>query len=297
MGTTMVDGQRDAGSFRRQYGPWALVAGASDGIGECFARRIAGAGVHVALLARREPLLNELAGDLEATSGVQTRVIVGDLTGDDLMERVEAGTRDLDVGLLVYNAGAVHGAAKFHDQPVDHALGLVRLNCSSPVQLVHRFGGAMKERGRGGIVLMTSVAALAGSSYTASYAATKMFDLVLAEALWHEMAPAGVDVMAAIAGATRTPSMLSSNEAFESYPGLMEPDDVARGALAHLGDGPTWVAGETNRQAVAGLRALPRVQAINMMSAATASLYGLPEETVEGLEFSEMTDEDAGGAE
>ena len=180
-------------SFPQRYGPWALVAGASDGIGESFARRLAARGLNIALLARREALLRECAAAIEREHGVETRVIRADLTGPDLSERVFGATEDLEVGLLVYNAGAVHGARKLVEQPVEHALGLIDLNCRGPVLLAHHFAGRMVERGRGGIILNTSVAALSGSSYTAAYAATKSFDLILAESLWHELSPSGVE--------------------------------------------------------------------------------------------------------
>jgi len=284
----MASEHYDADAFRQRFGPWALVAGASDGIGESFARQLAGRGLNIALLARREALLEEVAADIRAQHGVETRVIVADLTADDLDERVVRGTEGLEVGLLVYNAGATHGARRFHDQPVEHALGLVNLNCRGPVLLSHRLGGAMRERGRGGILLLTSMAALAGSSYTASYNATKSFDLILAESLWHELGPYGVDVMAVIAGATRTPSMLRSNETFESYPGVMEAEDVASGALANLGRGPSWVAGMQNRETAAGLWPVPRTAVVNAMSEAASQLYDLPFTRVEGTGFQDL---------
>ena len=284
----MTSHPRDPDPFRERYGPWALVAGASDGIGESFARQLADRGLHVALLARREALLEEVASDIRAQHGVETRVIVADLTAGDLEERVVRGTEGLEVGLLVYNAGAVHGAKTFHDQPLDHALGLVNLNCRGPMILAHRLGGAMRERGRGGMLLLTSMAALGGSSYTASYNATKSFDLILAESLWHELAPRGVDVMAVVAGATRTPSMLNSNDAFENYPNIMEPSDVAAGALANLGRGPCWVAGASNRETAAGLWPLPRTAVVNGMSEAAAQLYDLPFTRVDGADFPDL---------
>lgn len=278
----------DPETFRNRFGPWALVAGASDGIGESFARQLAERGLHVVLLARREALLEEVAAGIRADHGVQTRVVVADLTADDLDERVARGTEDLEVGLLVYNAGAVHGAKHFHDQPIEHALGLVDLNCRGPVLLSHRLGGRMRERGRGGIVLLTSMSAMSGSSYTTSYCATKSFDLMLAEGLWHELGPQGVDVMAVIAGATRTPSMLSSNETFEDYPGIMESDDVASGALSNLGRGPAWIAGDTNREAAKGMLPVSRTGLINGMAEATAKLYDLPFVEMKGQDFGEL---------
>jgi short-subunit dehydrogenase len=284
----MTQDRLDPETFRRRYGPWALVAGASDGIGECFARQLAERGINLVLLARREPLLEELAAELRASHGVETRVLVADLTGRDLDERLSKGTDDLEVGLLVYNAGAVHGARKFHDQPVEHALGLVDLNCRGPILLAHRFGSAMRKRGRGGILLLTSMASLSGSSYTATYNSTKSFDMIFAESLWHELAPEGVDVMAVVAGATRTPSMLKSNPEFGDYPGIMEASEVAAGALRNIGRGPAWVAGGQNRAAAKGLSPVPRIAAINGMSQACAALYRLPFEAAEGIEFDKL---------
>ena len=284
----MAGDNYDAAVFRNRFGPWALVAGASDGIGECFARDLAERGLNVVLLARREAVLEELANDLRSTHGVETRVLVADLTGDDLDERVATGVEGLDIGLLVYNAGAVHGAKKFHDQPIEHALGLVQLNCRGPVLLAHRLGQGMRKRGAGGILLMTSMAALSGSSYTATYNSTKSFDMIFAESLWHELHPEGVDVMAVVAGATKTPSMLSSNPEFEDYPGIMDAADVASGALRNIGRGPVWVAGEQNRAAAQGLNPVPRIAAINGMSQACSTLYKLPFEEASGTEFGEL---------
>ncbi|MEN8159049.1 MAG: SDR family NAD(P)-dependent oxidoreductase [Myxococcota bacterium] len=271
-------------SFRERYGPWALVAGASDGIGEAFARGIAARGVNVLLLARREALLQELAARIRAEHGVEARPLVADLTGADLEDRIDEGTRALEVGLLVYNAGAVHGVGAFHELPRTHAEKLIALNCTGPVLLAHALGGAMRARGRGGIVLVTSMVALAGSAHVATYAATKAFDLILAQSLWHELQPSGVDVLGAVVGMTRTPSLLATEPHFPDGVEAMEPQDVAPGALDFLGRGPVWFAGETNRAASKGLAALPRPQLIDTMSRLTGSLYGLPHVAARGEE-------------
>jgi short-subunit dehydrogenase len=269
-------------TFRERYGPWALVAGASDGIGEAFVRRIAERGVNVLLLARREALLERLAAEIRAAHGVSVRPLVADLTAPELDARVAAATRGLEVGLLVYNAGAEHAAGPFHETSVAHALQLVALNCTGPVLLAHRLGGAMRARRRGGIVLVTSMAALAGSAYIAAYAATKSFDWILAQSLWHELRPHGVDAMAAVAGMTRTPSLLASQPRFPAGIAMMEPDEVAAGALDFLGRGPVWFAGPANRAAAKALSALPRSVAVDAMSRATASLYGFPHAEAHG---------------
>jgi short-subunit dehydrogenase len=271
--------------FRDRYGPWALVAGGSDGIGGCFARELAARGINLCLVARRAAVLESLAKDIRAERGVEVRTLALDLTDDGMVERLAEATADLEVGLVVYNAGAVHGAKKFLDQPLAHGLGLVRLNCVGPMSLAHHFGRRMRERGRGGVLLISSLAALSGASYIASYAATKSFDLIFAEALWHELAPDGVDVLCAVVGATRTPSMLSSNEKFEAYPGIMEPREVAAGALDHLGRGPSWVPGSANIAAARGMWPVSRVEVANAMSEKTAQLYGLPHTRVTGVDY------------
>jgi short-subunit dehydrogenase len=278
------------GGFAERYGPWALVAGGSNGIGECFARAIAERGVNIVLLARHESMLQRLAEDLQQSAGVEARVLVADLTAPDLEERVAAATADIEVGLLVYNAGAVHGVAAFHDRPVDQAVGLVALNCLGPVLLAHRFGGPMRARGRGGIVLLGSLISFAGSALVATYSATKAFDRILAEGLWRELRPHGVDVLGVVAGATRTPSMLASNELFASRGDLMDPDEVARGALAALGRGPIYVPGKGNRAAAHGMSPVSRVGLVNAMSRATAELYGLEDAAVDGVDFGDFGD-------
>ena len=146
----------------------------------------------------------------------------------------------------------------------------------------------MRERRRGGILLVSSLAALAGSSLTAAYNATKSFDLILAEGLWHELAPDGIDVLGALVGATRTPSMLASNPAFEDFPSLMEPVDVAEGALQALGEGPVWVAGAHNQALAGSLLPVSRVGIVSAMSRATAELYRLPFSEASGRDFGEL---------
>jgi short-subunit dehydrogenase len=164
-------------------------------------------------------------------------------------------------------------------------MNLIRLNCIGPVTLVHKLGNRMKERGRGGIILMSSMSGLAGGGFVAAYGATKSFEITLAEALWFELGSVGVDVLGLIAGATLTPSMARSGARFGSAgeqgasgPNTipMEPDEVASEGLAHLGKTPVWVAGEKNREAAKWLRAAPREQLVPAMSAAAARIYGLP---------------------
>jgi short-subunit dehydrogenase len=264
-------------TFAEKYGPWAVVAGASNGIGLAFARALGARGCRVVLVSRNEQALRDAAVDVEAAGAPETRLCVADLTAPDMADRVSDAIDGLDVGTLVYNAGAVHGAGTFHERPVDDALFLVDLNCRGPVLLARLLAPRLVARGSGAIVLMSSMAALAGSGYVAAYSATKAFDINLAEGLAIELRPHGVDAMCVLAGATATPALFASGAHVDPEQfALMEPDDVATGALDALGTTSFWVAGDANRANYEAMRSLPRAQVSSLMTQGSASLYGLP---------------------
>lgn len=261
------------------YGPWAVIAGGSEGIGLSFARQLAQAGVNLLLLARRLPVLEEARADLLADYDVEVRVHALDLTAADLDRELDTLVADLEVGLLIYNAGAQHGAGLFVEDELEKARQLIALNCHGPAVFCHRLGGAMRERGRGGIILVSSLSGFAGSAYTASYSAAKAYGINLAEGLYTEMAPAGVHVLCLVAGATDTPAMAASGLDFSAGAELgitpMQPDEVAAEGLAQLPHGPVHIAGEKNRETGALLRA-DREQAVQLLSLGAASLYDKP---------------------
>jgi short-subunit dehydrogenase len=259
-------------TFRERYGPWALVAGASAGLGEAFARALAARGLHLLLLARRGEALEALATELRAAHGVEVRTGAIDLGSPDVAERIERIVGTLEVGLLVYNAAA-SVIGPFVERPLAEHLRVVDVNCRGPLILAHRLGGAMARRGRGGVVLMTSLAASQGGPLIASYAASKAFNLVLAEGLWAELRDRGVDVLACRAGATRTPAYASSRPKKSIQ--LMDPERVVEQTLSALGRGPSLVPGFLNRLAAFVLgRLFPRRLAIQVMGRATRRLYG-----------------------
>jgi short-subunit dehydrogenase len=259
-------------SFHGRYGPWALVAGASAGLGEAFACALAARGLHLVLLARRADALDGVAAGLRARYGVEVRTAALDLGGAGLDEAVARATDGAEVGLLVYNAA--HSAiGPFLEAPLEEHLRVLDVNCRGPLVLAHRLGAAMARRGRGGIVLMSSLAASQGNPLITSYAASKAIDLVLGEGLWAELGARGVDVLACRAGATRTPGYAASRPK-RSVP-LMEADAVATAALDALGRGPSVVPGALNRVAAFAFgRLLPRRAAIRFMGRATRRLYG-----------------------
>lgn len=266
-------------SFPDRYGPWAVVLGASHGIGASFARQIAERDVNVVMVARPEDGLAAAAAEVRTETGVEIRPLEIDLTAPDMLGDLVAGTEDLDVGLVAYVAGGTDAVGRFVEGPAARPELIVRLNCLGPVQVCHHFGRRLLERGRGGIVLISSLAGVSGTAWTVTYSAAKAFDLVLAEGLWAELNPSGIDVVGLVLGNVRTPTLIGSGVTFDpdDFPG-MEPDDVAREGLDHLRDGPMWVVGDDNRALYDALRTLPRVDAVNAMSAGVRMQYGFNEE-------------------
>ena len=268
-------------SFARRYGPWALVAGASDGVGAEFAHELARRGVNVALLARRQGVLDEVAASIRAASGVETRTVAVDLADPDATARVRAATAGLDVGFLVYCAGADPGHATLLDGPIESATSLVQRNCTAPLQMVHHFAPPMVARGRGGIVILGSAAGFAGAPNMVAYAASKAFDMVMAEALWAELHEQGVDVLGLILGLTDTPALrrLRASLGHDDAPdaplaGAATPQEVVREAFENLASGPTWIVGEPLREGMRYVGSLPRGEAVKLMIQASAATMG-----------------------
>ena len=184
---------------------------------------------------------------------------------------VQRAAGDFDIGLLVINA-AWSPVGPFLEVDLASLLAAIDINCRAPVVLAHELGARMTARGRGGIIVMSSLAAETGAANVALYSATKAFDLVLAEGLWYELRERGIDVVAIRPGSTRTPGWQSSQPASGEIPGVMEPADVVREALAALGTTPSFVAGASNRAAEAMFRSMARRDVIELMSSITAQL-------------------------
>lgn len=260
--------------LRSAYGPWALIAGASAGIGAEFASQLAAAGLHILLVARRVDALEELAQSLRATHGVEVRTASIDLAAPNLLERTRAAVGDLEIGLLVYNA-AYTRIGPFLGQSLEDKLRILDVNCRGPVVLAHELGLGMARRKRGGIILLSSMAGLQGAPMLAMYGATKSFDRVLAEGLWDELRAEGIDVIACCAGATRTPTYEASKPVGDPAI-IMETGPVVKETLAALGKHPSFIPGMANRAAAFVMeRLFPRAAAIRTMGKATRKMYGI----------------------
>jgi uncharacterized protein len=262
-----------ATEFRDRYGPCALVAGSAVGLGREWSRQLAARGLDLILLDRDGGALAATAREIEAGHGVAVAAVTIDLARPDVAESLQAILAEREVGLLVYNA-ALGTVAPFLTLEPEHIHAMLAVNCAGPLLLARALVPAMVSRGRGGVIFMSSMSGNIGSAQLAVYAATKAFDLVAADALWAELRPQGVDVLVVQPGSTRTPGWLSSQPAGEEGMGLpvMEPADVVGEALDTLGVEPLLVPGEMNRQGAAAIAALPRRQAIELMSAVTGRL-------------------------
>jgi uncharacterized protein len=265
---------RDAPTFAERYGPWALVAGASDGIGAVFARAMGERGVNVALLARRQRVLEEVASSISVDTGVETRVLTVDLAAADAAGTIADAMSGLEVGMVMYCAGGDPNYEPFLATPLEEAVSMVQRNCVAPVQLCHQLAGPMVSRGRGGIVLVSSGAGLGGAPNMVAYGASKAFDIVLGEALWTELRSSGVDVLNVVLGMTDTPSlrqMLAKRGVLDSpddpspIPGAMTSEDTVSEVIANLENGPTWFVGETLREGARHLRSLDRNDAVRLL--------------------------------
>lgn len=259
--------------FAERYGPRALILGGSEGIGLAFAEKLAAAGLDLTLVARSAPALEAAAQAIGQSHSVQVETITLDLTGPDVQSRAAEIVGARDYGLVIYNAGATHGVGLFADEPVDHALNLVRLNCTGPIAFAHPALSAMRGRGRGGLLLISSMSGMAGSGYVATYAASKSFEIVLAEGLHWEMARDGVDVMCAVATLTDTPAMRRSGMVEVEGMVPMDPAAFAHDALTALGSAPLWYA--VGDAAVEAMRAAPRTATTAQASIISARLWGL----------------------
>lgn len=232
----------------QKYGPWAVIAGGSEGVGAGFARQLAEAGVNLILIARKPGPL-EATADAARDLGVQVTTLALDLTTPQSIDEIISATDHLDVGLLIYNAGANSYGSAFLDGDLSGFATVIDLNITTQLALVHHFGRRMRDAGRGGILLVGSMSGYLGAAQLSVYSGVKAFGRIFAESLWLELRDHGVDVCELVLGVTRTPAMQRAGLDFD-VPGLQvsEPDDVAREGLEHLADGPVWVAGGNARQ-------------------------------------------------
>ena len=237
-----------------RYGPWAVITGASDGIGREFAFRLAQAGFNLVLVARRRAALETVAIETAARHGVQNRVLSVDLGREESVESIQMQTSDLDVGLLVAAAG-FGTSGRLIDSHLEQETNLLNVNCRAVLGLSLHFGRRLAGRGRGGIILLSSLVGFQGTPYAANYSATKAYVQTLAEALHAELGSLGVDVLASAPGpvhsgfATRAGMQLNL---------ALKPEEVVQNTLDALGRKTTVVPGLLSKFLTYSLLPLPR---------------------------------------
>jgi short-subunit dehydrogenase len=235
-------------TFREKYGPTALVAGASEGMGAAYAHALGARGLDLVLIGRRRQPLEETTRRITEQFGVKVLPVICDLSAADAVQQINNAIGDLPIDFLVYNAASSYIGPYLATGLPTHK-GIAAVNMLTPLDMLHYFGGKMVGRHRGGIVIMTSIAGFQGSGYLATYAATKAFSRVLAEGLWYEWRPLGVDVIACCAGATATPNYLRTNPGKASVlePKPQLPEQVAEECLNRIGTTPSFVSGGGNK--------------------------------------------------
>jgi uncharacterized protein len=238
----------------QRYGPWAVVTGASDGIGQAFCRYLAAQGLHLVLVARREAALALLAAELRQVHGVQCRVLALDLSSLEASMQLADATADLEVGLLVAAAG-FGTSGPLLEGALAHEAGMADLNCRAVMAQAWHFGRAMAARGRGGVVFMSSLLAFHGTARAAHYAATKAYVQTLAEGLRVEWAPLGVDVIASAPGPIRSGFAARANLQMAQ---ALPAEVVARVTMQALGHRTTVRPGWLSKLLGWSLATLPR---------------------------------------
>lgn len=254
-------------NLRARYGGYAMVTGAARGIGRAFAEQLAGEGFGLLLVDQEADETRALAEELHAVHGVDAQTVIRDLSAPGLAEEARAWANAHDVGLLVNNAGTSL-LDPFLDISLDQHEKTLDLNCRATLVLTHVFATAMVQRGRGGVIVVSSVSGLSGSPYFCHYAATKGYGLNLAAGLWSELRERGVDVLAVCPGMTDTKPVRDRrlDEDLPFYIPMTAPQMVAREALRAIGGGPVVVPSPADRVSAALLsKLLPRGWTLSMM--------------------------------
>ena len=261
--------------FREKYGPYALVAGGSDGLGAAYAEALAQRGLNLVLMAREKKRLEAAANRLKEKYSIDVITFAVDLADYEKVKSLIAGlglkAAKVSIGLLVYNA-AFAPIGLFENTSEEHLSLAAAVNVRAPLLLARLLSAPMIKNQRGGIVLMSSLAGAQGSPKLAAYAATKAFNAVLAEGLWKELKPRGIDVIGCCAGAILTPGYQQAEQS-KAAPGTLPARDVAEQTLNALGKGPIVIPGAVNKTARFVLtRVLTRKAAIGIMSKNTGGL-------------------------
>ncbi|MBC7922012.1 MAG: SDR family oxidoreductase [Ferruginibacter sp.] len=249
--------------LKEKYGSWAIITGASSGIGKELSERVAESGLNVLLVARRKDLLDELASGIKNKYRVQARTLAADLSEENEATKVINESKNFDIGLLIASAG-FGTSGSFVDSSLEDEINMVKVNCTALLMFTHHFTKVFKQRKKGGIILLSSLVGFQGVPFAANYAATKAYVQSLAEALNAELKPSGIDVLAAAPGPVLSGFSERSNMVMGA---ALKPSDVAIPILKALGRKATVLPGLLTKVLVYSLATVPRWGKIMIMKA------------------------------
>jgi short-subunit dehydrogenase len=264
-------------NIKQRYGSTAMIAGASEGIGAAFATCLATEGMDLVLIARRHEPLQKLADILANKYKVNILCITCDLSETTATRQIEETLNGREINLLIYNA-ALSYIGPFIKNAAENHTRAAQVNMITPLNMLCFYGEKMLAKGKGAIVLMTSLAGFQGSGYLSVYAATKAFNRILAESLWYEWKNSGVDIIACCSGATATPGYKNTLPEKTGFftPRVLEPEEVPEECFKKLGKQPSCITGRGNRLASYIMqKILPRKMAVNIMGDTTRKMYRL----------------------
>lgn len=261
-------------SLNEKYGSWALVVGSAEGLGEAYSFELAKRKMNLVMVDNQPEKQTALADKLENEFSIQTIRLAVDLFENDSINKIMKSIETVDCRLLLYVA-AYSKVKPFFSNTNEDIEKYANINCLKLTSLVHSFGSKLKNKGGGGILMMSSLAGLIGMQMITPYAATKAYTWNLAEALHYELKPFNIEVMACIAGATATPSYLSSEPKYGFFkPQIMKPNVVANAALNKLGKKAMFIVGFSNRLNYIFLnRILPRPLAASLANRMMKKMY------------------------
>lgn len=268
--------------FPTRFGEWALIVGASTGLGAAWAEECAKRGMNVVICARSEDKLADVAAGLRERHGVQTQHFVVDISDMSASQTIIENVAGLDIGLCVWNA-AIEQGGHFVNSSEEHHVDQVVGNALNPMRVTYHLTRDMAQKHRGAILLVSSMAGVQGTANQASYSGTKAFLAMLGESLWYEMAQYGVRVASVTVGAVNTPQYQHVQRAHAEAAGATEapsdapqphsPEEVAAYVIEHIDDGPRLFSHPDDEAAFTGMSQLPRKDAVSMISAVTDRFF------------------------
>ncbi len=257
----MILAKQEQLRLKQAYGDWALITGASSGIGMALSELIASCNINVILCSRSKDKLDAQASRLKKNYGVSVNVIALDLSEAESIDQLIQQTQGLTISLFVASAG-FGTSGKFLQSSIHEEVNMLRLNCEAVLRLTHYFLQQMVHRKKGGIILLSSIVAFQGVPYAAHYAATKAYVQILAEGIQGEIKGLGVDVLAAIPGPVDSGFGQRANMQMGT---ALNPEVVAASTLKALGKSNSVLPGLLSKVLVNSLRTAPRFLRIRIM--------------------------------